>query len=97
MTIPSHSQDYYKIKISKNRVKFVLEDYSKEIYEIDSVARLSSGSIYYLSSAEKMMTMEILQKDQLIKLVETFDGKPKDESFDQINLNTVAINRSAFR
>jgi hypothetical protein len=97
MSIPSYAQDCYKIKISKKKVKFILKDNLKEIFEIDSISSTASGPVYYLSSAEKKMIMEILEDEQLIRTVETFEGIPKKDSYDQLNLNAIAINRSAFK
>ena len=74
-----------------------MDDNFKEIFEIDSVSDAISGPIYYLSSAEKKMTMEILEDEQIIRTVETFEGIPKEDSYDQLNLNAIAINRSAFK
>lgn len=97
MSASSYAQECYKIKISKKKVKFILENNFKQIFEIDSISSTISGPIYYLSSAEKKMTMEILEDEQIIRTVETFEGVPKKDSYDQLNLNAIAINRSAFK
>ena len=93
----SYCQDYYKIKISSKKVKLFAKDNTKTVFEVDSIQIVPTGKVFYLSCAEKKVTMEFLKKEQVLRLTETFEGKPLFDSTDQIHLSAVAVNRTAFR
>lgn len=85
------TQEYHKIKISKSKVKLIQEDNSKEVFEIDSIQNRPAGKIFYLSGAEKNITMEFFKKEQIVRL-QLAKSSSYFEPIDDIRIDAIAIN-----